>query len=159
MAKAIKDKETQANNGLKRLRQRLTQVSKYPSFPAYLRQDFDAFSDAISLGGPTKWDEIAKWAMEEGYTGGKPIQAATAKRSYERVKQRRQFTAKSAKPARSQTITTPTPRVAEARLNTPDKAKGLSSVETDVQTNKPQTIDDIRAMMGKTGRKVPKPIL
>ena len=97
MAKVVKDKETQPANGLKRLKERLTKVSKYPSFPAYLRQAFDAFSEAIRLGGPTKWDEIAKWAMEEGYTGGKPIQPATAKLSYEREKQRRERAVKPPK--------------------------------------------------------------
>lgn len=153
MAKVVKGKETPPDNGLKRLQERLTKVSKYPSFPAYLRQDFDAFSEAIRLGGPTKWDEIAKWATEEGYTGGKTIQAATAKRSYEREKQRREAAAKTPKSGRS----TPTPRAAEERLNASAKAKPRSAAET---TNKPQTIEDIRAMLSQNAkRKLPKPIL
>ena len=115
MAKGARGKENPPADGLKRLKERLTKVSKYPSFPAYLRQEFDGFADVIRLGGPTKWDEIAKWAEEEGYTGGKPLQPATAKRSYEREKQRR------SKTGRFQ-VSAPSPDAArEARLNASDK--------------------------------------
>jgi hypothetical protein len=76
-------------NGLRRLEERLTKVAKFPSFPAYLRANFEAFSKTIGRGGPDKWTDIAAWALEEGLTGGKSITAGGAKRAFEREKARR----------------------------------------------------------------------
>lgn len=80
---------TKPPNALKRLEERLTKTAKYPSFPAYLRADFEAFSKTIGLGGRDKWDEIAAWAVEERLTGGKVIKGSAAKSAYEREKRRR----------------------------------------------------------------------
>lgn len=91
---------TKPPNGLKRLETRLTKTAAYPSFPAYLRANFEAFSKTIGVGGPDKWDEIAAWAFEERLSGGKEIKGSGAKSAYEREKKRRaKLTIVTAKPA------------------------------------------------------------
>jgi len=91
---------TKLPNGLKRLETRLTKNAAYPSFPAYLRANFDAFSKTIGVGGPDKWEEIAAWAYEERLSGGKEIKGSGAKSAYDREKRRRAKLVKApAKPA------------------------------------------------------------
>lgn len=84
------DKKEKPANGLKRLEERLTKTALFPTFAAYLRVNFDGFSQIVARGGPSKWADVAAWAFEERLTGGKEITAASAKRAFEREKQRRE---------------------------------------------------------------------
>lgn len=79
-----------AENGFKRLGVRLSKVTKRSPFSAWLAQgsNFESLSAVLEEHG-VRWDEIAKWAQEEGHTGGNPITAVTTKRAFEREQAKR----------------------------------------------------------------------
>lgn len=74
--------------GLSRLEERLAKVARRSPFSAYLMANFDELTALIERYGP-HWDEIAKWATEEGHTGGKPLSGDTARKAYERERDKR----------------------------------------------------------------------
>jgi hypothetical protein len=92
------DAQPQGGNGLKRLEERLLKASLSKGFPAYVRTNFDRLSRILETNrGSEKWEELAKWAVEEGLTGGKELKPMTAKRTYEREVERRKKAAQKPK--------------------------------------------------------------
>lgn len=102
-------KDGKVSKGLKGLEKKLT--GKRTPFAAYLLAHFDAFSAVIGRLG-AHWDEIAEWAISEGYGGGGNKDELTpdaARKAYEREKKRR--TAAPKPPPKAVTPSNhPTPR-------------------------------------------------
>jgi hypothetical protein len=74
---------------LDELRETLDKAPKRAPWSAYLRRNFVAFRETIS-DQPADWEAIAAWAEKKGYTGEGGIKPATAKRAYERERERRE---------------------------------------------------------------------
>lgn len=134
VAKGVRDQGKPPGNGLKRLQERLTKVAPHSGFPAYVRAHFETFSKVVVSAGrnAAKWDEIAKWAQDEGLTSGRPLTAVAAKRAYEREKKRREGTPKPPNPKAAPTSDPPRstsvrmvaePSLPEAQTNPLDRVR------------------------------------
>lgn len=83
-------------NGFKRLGARLAKTTRRSAFSIWLAQEdhYERLDETIKKHG-VRWDEIAKWAMDERLTGDKPITGLAAKRAYERETVRRESAEKT----------------------------------------------------------------
>ena len=81
---------------LQDLRYRLERRILRSSFSKYLSENFEAF-EAIRREVGTRWDTIAKWAMDSDLTGGKRLTPQAAKKTYERISAEHNRKAKAAR--------------------------------------------------------------
>ena len=84
------------DNGFQRLGARLAKTTKRSAFASWLAQgqNYVRLKEQIDAHG-VRWDEIAAWAFDEGYTGGQRITGIAAKRAFERQAARRDTPAKT----------------------------------------------------------------
>lgn len=136
VAKGAKGPVKPPPNGLKRLEEKLT---KNPTFPTYVKQNFEGFTKVLGKGGRTKWDEVADWwATENVLTGDKRVSASSMKRAYDRERARRAKLAKEAeakpssvKPAQSVRSAPPVRIFSEPAKPAPEAPKPDPDPSTD----------------------------
>ena len=85
-----------ADERLNDLGYRLERATRRSSFAKYLRENFEAFQATLKASG-TRWETIARWAVESDLTGGKSLTPTAAKKSYERISAERRRNASAAR--------------------------------------------------------------